>query len=57
MCLFHSFYDLLNYFTAAVFPSFYVRFWLYLIVIGIILLPAWALSGRAKNRGLIHEFR
>jgi hypothetical protein len=41
ICLFHSFYDLLNYFTAALFPSFYVRFWLYLLVMVIILLPVW----------------
>jgi uncharacterized protein len=44
ICLFHSFYDLLNFFTAAMYPSFYIRFWLYLLVMGIILLAIWALS-------------
>jgi hypothetical protein len=52
ICLFHSFYDLLNFFTAALFPSFYVRFWLYLLVMVLILLPVWALHlARASSTG------
>ncbi len=43
ICLFHSFYDMIDYFTAALFPSFYVQFWLYLLVLAVVTPPFWAL--------------
>jgi membrane protease YdiL (CAAX protease family) len=48
VCLFHSFYDLLDYFTAAIFPAFYMRYWLYLLATAIVLLLVWAFS-RART--------
>ncbi len=41
VCLFHAFYDLVDYFTAELFPAFYMRFWLYLLVMGLVMLPVW----------------
>ncbi len=43
---FHSFYNMPGFFTAGLFPSFFMRYWLYLLVIVVILLPVWV--GRRK---------
>jgi len=55
ICLFHSFYNVVNTFTAALFPSFYVRFGLYLLVMGMVMLPVWAprLARSLFTRGVL----
>ncbi len=50
MCLFHGFYNTLDLFTAVLFPAFYVRFWLYLLVMVVILIPVMAARRSVRAR-------